>query len=91
MHVVDTWRMLHSTAAQLEYLQSLNTAIQYSLRTGSFARELGKREKKDEGEGGGGGGGRGRERENEPAGMTFKEHLRPPVKIALKYHADIAP
>ena len=45
--------MLHSTAAQLEYLQSLNTAIQYSLRTGSFARELGKREKKDEGEGGG--------------------------------------
>ena len=78
--------MLHSTAAQLEYLQSLNTAIQYSLRTGSFARELGKREKKGEGEGE-----RGRERENEPAGMTFKEHLRPPVKIALKYHADIAP
>ena len=47
-----------------------------SLRTGSFALELGKREKKGE-EGRGGGGGRGRERENEPAGMTFKQHLRP--------------
>ena len=34
------------------------------LRTGSFARELGKIDKK-------GRGGRGRERENEPARMTF--------------------
>ena len=49
-----------------------------SLRTGSFALELGKREKKERR---GGGGGRGRERENEPAGMTFKQHLRPPVKM----------
>ena len=39
-----------------------------SLRTGSFAQELGKREKKEEGTGG--------ERENEPAGMTFIQHLR---------------
>ena len=36
-----------------------------SLRTGSFARKLGKKEIKGEGEG------RGREIENEPAGMTF--------------------
>ena len=34
-----------------------------SLRTGSFVRQLGKRENKEKG--------RGRERENEPAWMTF--------------------
>ena len=59
--------------------------IACSLRTGSFAQELGKREKKEKVGGGGGerGGRRGREREreNEPAGMTFKQHLHPPVEI----------
>ena len=39
--------------------------VRGSLQTGSFTRELGKREK-IEGEGGG-----GRDRENEPAAMTF--------------------
>ena len=38
----------------------------------------GKEKKKERG---GGGGGSGREIENEPAGMTFKQHLRPPVKM----------
>ena len=40
--------------------------LKFSLRTGSFARELGKRVKKERRGGGGGGG-----RENEPAGMTL--------------------
>ena len=44
-----------------------------SLQTGSFGRESGKREKKEKGV--------GRERKNELAGMTFKQHLRPPVKL----------
>ena len=47
---------------------SLGIKEMNSLRTGSFARELGKREKKEEG--------MGRKRENEPAGMTFIQHLR---------------
>ena len=56
-------------------------------------QELGKRAKKREG----GGRERERERENEPAGMTFKQHLpgmptcQNVIKIALKYHADIEP
>ena len=46
----------------LKGCMSLKGTGQFSLQTGAFARELGKRERK--GEGGGG-------RESEPAGMTF--------------------
>ena len=42
-------------------------------------QEFGKRgEKKEKGREGGEGGGKG---ENEPAGMTFKQHLCPPDKM----------
>ena len=47
-------------------VSKLAQICQFSLRTGSFVRKLGKREKERRG-----GGVRGREIENEPAGMTF--------------------
>ena len=43
-------------------------------------RENWGKKKKNEKRGWGGGGGR-EGRGNEPAGMTFKQHLRPPVKM----------
>ena len=48
------------------FVSKLAQICQFSLRTGSFARKLGKREKERRG-----GGSRGRESENETAGMTF--------------------
>ena len=48
--------MLHSTAAQLEYLQSLNTAIQYSCEQAHLRENWGKEKKKEKGKGGGEGG-----------------------------------
>ena len=46
-------------------VSKLAQICQFSLRTGSFAQKLGKREKERRG------GGKEREIENEPAGMTF--------------------